>query len=139
MTKMKAAEKGKAPYTEKIDTYISPEWCVHRTFAYGDVADPLRIYLGKDCVKTFIEHIDDKVKWFYATFPQQLMTEITDVLKTEYEATENIIPVLKSLILLETQKYGITVITRVCIEEHPTTIPIKSIEEHTIYPLCFTT
>ena len=84
---MKAAEKGKTPYTETINTHISPEWCVYRTFAYGDVADPLRIYLGKDCVKTFIEHIDDKVKRFYATFPQQLMTEITDVLKTEYEAT----------------------------------------------------
>ena len=90
-------------------------------------------------MKTFIEYIDDKVKWFYATFLQQLMTEITDVLKTEYEATENIILVLKSLIILETQKYGIAVITWVCIEEHPTTIPIKSIEEHTIYPLCFTT
>ena len=46
------------------------------------------MYHGKDCVKIFIEYIEDEVKWFYATFPQQPMTEITDVLKRESKVTE---------------------------------------------------
>ena len=62
MNTMKAERKGKAPYTEKIDTHVPSGWCVHRTFAYGDVPDPLKMYRGKDCVKKFVEHIAEEVK-----------------------------------------------------------------------------
>ena len=41
------------------------------------------MYHGKDCVEKFIE-----LKWLYATFLQQTMTELTDVLKKEHEAAE---------------------------------------------------
>ena len=44
MNTMKAERKGKAPYTEKINTHIQSGWCVHSTFAYGDVPDPLKMY-----------------------------------------------------------------------------------------------
>ena len=44
MNTMKTEKKGKAPYTEKINTYIPSGWYVHSTFAYGDVPDPLKIY-----------------------------------------------------------------------------------------------
>ena len=88
MDTMKAGRKGKAPYTEKISKHIPSGWCVHSTFAYGDVPDPLKMYRGKDCVEKFVEYIEEEVRRLYATFPQQPMTELTDVLKREHEAAE---------------------------------------------------
>ena len=44
MNTMKAGWKGKAPYTEKINTHVPSGWCVHSTFAYGDVSDPLTLF-----------------------------------------------------------------------------------------------
>ena len=53
MNTVKAERKDKAPYTEKINTYVPSGWSVHSTFAYGDVPDPLKMYRGKDCVEKF--------------------------------------------------------------------------------------
>ena len=83
---MKAERNGKTPYTEEINTHVPSGWCVHITFAHGDVRKPLKIYRGKDCVEKFIEHIEEEVKQLYAIFPQQPMKELTDVLKREHEA-----------------------------------------------------
>ena len=88
MNTMKTERKGKASYTEKINTHVPSGWCVHSTFAYGDVPDPLKMYRGKDCVEKFVEYIEEEVKRLYATFPQQPMTKLTDVLKREHEAAE---------------------------------------------------
>ena len=62
MTTMKTERKGKAPYTEKINTHVLSGWCVHSTFAHGHGPDLLRIYRGKDCVERFAEYIEEKVK-----------------------------------------------------------------------------
>ena len=40
---------------------------MYRLFAYGDVLDPWKICHGKDCAGKFVEHIEDEVKWLYAT------------------------------------------------------------------------
>ena len=40
MNTMKAKRKGKASYTEKINRHVPSRWCVHSTFAYGDVSEP---------------------------------------------------------------------------------------------------
>ena len=85
---MKAGRKDKATYTEKISKHIPSGWCVHTTFAYGDVPGPLKMYQGEDCVEKFVEYIEEEVKRLYATFPQQSMTELTDTLKREHEAAE---------------------------------------------------
>ena len=55
MNTMKTERKGKASYTEKINTHVPSGWCVHSTFDYGDVSEPLKIYRGKDCVEKFAE------------------------------------------------------------------------------------
>ena len=68
MITMKAEKKGKAPYTEQINTHVLLGWCVHSTFAYGDVPDPLKIYQGKDCLEKLVEYVEEKVKRLYATF-----------------------------------------------------------------------
>ena len=69
MNTMKAAWKGKAPYTEKINTHVPSGWCVHSTFAYGDVPDPLKMYRGKECVERSVEYIEEEVNLLYETFP----------------------------------------------------------------------
>ena len=56
---MKTEIKGKAAYTEKINTHVPSGWCVHSTFAYGDVSDPLKMYRGKDCVEKFVGYIEE--------------------------------------------------------------------------------
>ena len=85
---IKTEKKGKVSYTEKINTHVPSGWCVHSTFAYGDVPDPLKMYQGKDCVEKFVEYIEEEVKGLYETFPRQPMTKLTDVLKREHEAAE---------------------------------------------------
>ena len=88
INRMKIERKGKAPYTEKINTHVPSGWCVHITFAYGDVSDHLKMYRGKDCAEKFVEYIEEEVKRLYETFPRQPMTKLTDVLKREHEAAE---------------------------------------------------
>ena len=88
MNTMKTERKGKAPYTEKINTHVPSGWCVHSTFAYGNVSDPLKIYRREDCVEKFVEYIEEEVKRLYETFPRQPMTKPTDESKREHEAAE---------------------------------------------------
>ena len=42
MNTMKAKRKGRVSYAEKINTHVPSGWCVHSTFAYGDVSAPLK-------------------------------------------------------------------------------------------------
>ena len=49
MNKMKNLRKDKAPYTEIINMHVPPGWCVHSTFAYGNVLGLLKIYCDRDC------------------------------------------------------------------------------------------
>ena len=46
------------------------------------------MYHGKDCVEKFIEHIEDEVKRLYASFSQQPMVVLTNMLRREHKATE---------------------------------------------------
>ena len=88
MNTMKTERKGKASYTEKINTHVPSGWCVHSTFPYIDVPDRLKMYRGKNCVETFAEYIEEEVKWLHETFPRQPMAKLTDVRKREHEAAE---------------------------------------------------
>ena len=85
---LETKRKGKMPCTENINTHGTSGWCVHITFSYGDVFDPLEMYCGIDCVERFMEHNKDGVMQLSPTFPQQPMTEFTGVVKTERKASE---------------------------------------------------
>ena len=75
--------------TKKLNKHVPCGWCTYSKFAYGEVPDPLEVYRGEDCVKRFVDHLEDEVKRLYNTFPQQPMTELTEVLKREHtDATE---------------------------------------------------
>ena len=86
MNTMKTERKGKTSYTEKVNRHVPSAWCVHSTFTYGDAPDPLKMYRGKDYVEKFVEYIEEEVRRLYATFTQQPVTGLTDVLKREHEA-----------------------------------------------------
>ena len=40
---MKTEQKCKTAYIEKVNTHVPSGWCVHSTFAYGDVLDPWKM------------------------------------------------------------------------------------------------
>ena len=46
------------------------------------------MYLGKDWKQNFVEYIEEEVEQLYETFPQQHMTELTDMWKREHKAAE---------------------------------------------------
>ena len=89
MKQLKAERKGKASYTEKLNTHVPSGWCVYSKFAYGDVPDPMMAYRGEDCVEQFVDHLEKEIKRLYELYPQQPMTELTDVLKREYGVAES--------------------------------------------------
>ena len=84
MNQMK--QKGKILYTGKINTYILSGWWVHSKFVSGKVLDPLKMYHDRDSVWEFVKHIEDEVYWLHAPFPQEPMTQLTDVLKRKHKA-----------------------------------------------------
>ena len=88
MVRMKAGRKDKAPYKEKIGKHVPSRWCVHSTFAYGDVPDPLKMYQDKDCVEKFLEYIKEEVKRLYEKFPQKPLIDLTAMLKREHGTAE---------------------------------------------------
>ena len=104
MNTMKTERKGKASYTEKINTHVPSGWCVHSTFAYGDVSDPLTMYQGKGCVEKFMEYIEEEVKRMYRTFPQQPTRELTAVLKRERKYQKSVTSASKSSMTHRTKR-----------------------------------
>ena len=65
------------PYTNKVNQHIPSGWCVHSKFAYGDVDSPLKIYRGKDCIKTFCNYIKGEARRLYRMFPEKPMDPLT--------------------------------------------------------------
>lgn len=88
MTQIKKEKKGKTPYTKKISTHVPSGQCLRSMFSYGDVLDLMKMYRGKNCIVTFLEHIEDEMKWLCATFPQQSTTDLAVVLKREDQAAK---------------------------------------------------
>ena len=82
-----------------MNTHVPSGWCVHSTFAYGDVPNPLKMYREKDCVEKFVEYIEEEVKRLYETFPRQPMTKLIDVLKREHEQQKSVTFASKSLMI----------------------------------------
>ena len=119
---MKTDRKGKTPYTEKISTHVPSGWCVHSTFAYGDVSDPLKKYRGKDCVEKFVECIEEEVKQLHETFSRHPMAKLTDELKREHEAAGKCHICLKEFNSPRNRKVRGHCPTLADIEEQPTII-----------------
>ena len=68
-----------------VNKHVPSGFCVYSKFAYGDVADPLKAYRGKDCVERFVDYIEMEVKRLYSLYPEQPMIPLTEVMQNEYE------------------------------------------------------
>ena len=69
----------------RVNKHVPSGWCVYSKFAYGDVPDPLKAYRGKDCVESFLDHIEAEAKRLHSLFPEQPMLPLTEVLKREHK------------------------------------------------------
>lgn len=57
-TDLRSKQKGKTPNLEQINTHVQSGWCVHSTFDYEHVIDPLKILHGKDFKEKFAEKLE---------------------------------------------------------------------------------
>ena len=77
------------PYTNEVNQHTPSGWCVYSKFAYGDIDNPLRLYRGKDCIKTFCNYIKREVHRLYHMFPELSMDPLTKKQWKKYkEATK---------------------------------------------------
>ena len=65
------------PYTNEVNQHTLSGWCVYSKFAYGDVDNPLRLYGGKDCIKTFCNCIKGEARRLCHMFPELPMGPLT--------------------------------------------------------------
>ena len=65
------------PYTNEVNQHTPSGWCVYSKFAYGDVDNLLRLYRGKDCIKTFCNYIKGEAHRLYHMFLELPMDPLT--------------------------------------------------------------
>ena len=65
------------PYKNEVNQHTPSGWCVYSKFAYGEVVTQLRIYRGKDCIKTFCNYIKEEAHRLYHMFPEKPMDPLT--------------------------------------------------------------
>ena len=65
------------PYTNEVNQHTPSGWCVYSKFAYRDVDNPLRLYRGKHCIKTFCNYIKGEARRLYHMFPELPMDPLT--------------------------------------------------------------
>ena len=65
------------PYTNEVNQHTPTGWCVYSKFAYRDVDNPLRLYRGKDCIKTFCNYIKGEARRLYHMFLELPMDPLT--------------------------------------------------------------
>ena len=63
--------------TRGINNHIPSGWCVRSEFAYRKVENPLKLYIGKDCVKKFCDHVIGEGGRLYQSFPEVPMKPLT--------------------------------------------------------------
>ena len=66
------------PYTNEVNQHTPSGWCVYSKFAYGDIDNPLRLYRGKDSIKTFCNYIKEEAHRLYHMFPELPMDPLTE-------------------------------------------------------------
>ena len=63
--------------TRGINNHVPPGWCICSEFAYGKVENPLKLYRGEDCIKTFCDHVIGEARCLYQSFPEKPMKPLT--------------------------------------------------------------
>ena len=61
------------PYTTEVNQHMPSGWCVYSKFAYGDVDNPLRLYIeAKIALKLFVITSKEKLVDCITYFPSYL-------------------------------------------------------------------
>ena len=55
----------------EVNQHIPSRFCIYSKFAYGEVENPLRLYIDEDCVEKFCDHIREEAKRLYHMFPEK--------------------------------------------------------------------
>ncbi|MCE2507588.1 MAG: hypothetical protein J4F36_14200, partial [Nitrosopumilaceae archaeon] len=69
---------------DEMGEHIPCGFSVYSKFSYGSVPDSLKVYRGEDCVKKFIDYIQEEVKRLYAMFPPKAKLELSSDEKQQY-------------------------------------------------------
>ena len=77
------------PWTTVTNNHIPSGWCIYSEFAYGKVENPLTLYHGKDCVKTFCDQIIEEARRLYHAFPERPMAPLTPKEIERYKKSNN--------------------------------------------------
>ena len=71
-----------------FNNHVPSGWYVRSEFAYGKVENPLKLYRGEDCVKTFCDHVIGEAHCLYQSFPEKPMKLLTPKEMDRYERSE---------------------------------------------------
>ena len=64
-------------YTLEVTKHSPHGWCLYSKFAYGEVKNPLKLYIGKDCLEKFCDYIRQEAHRLYHMFPENPMDPLT--------------------------------------------------------------
>ena len=104
------------PYTNEINQHTPSGWCVYSKFAYGDPDNPLRLYRGKNCIKTFCNYIKEGARRLYHMFPELPMDSLTKKQWKKYKRSTKCHICYKPFTLRDHKVLRIIVITLASIE-----------------------
>ena len=71
-----------------INNHVPSGWCICSKFAYGKVENPLKLYHGEDCVKTFCDHVIGEARCLYQLFPEKATKLLTPKEMDRYKKSE---------------------------------------------------
>ena len=67
-----------------VNVHQHSGWCMYSKFAYGKVTNPLKQYIGRDCVSKFCETIMAEAKRLYKSAPKKPMDKLTKEQTVEF-------------------------------------------------------
>ena len=63
--------------TRDINVHVPSGWCVHTTFAYSEVKDPLVLNRGNNCIRKLCDHVIGEACCLYKSFPEKPIKPLT--------------------------------------------------------------
>ena len=70
-----------------INKHTPSGLCTYSTFAFGDIANPLKLYRGKDCVEECCKYIRSQAYKLYNDYPEKPMIPLTSNQWKEYNSS----------------------------------------------------
>ena len=75
--------------TRGVNVHTPSGWCIWSEFAYGEVKDPMKLYIGKDCVRKFCNHITGEARHLYHSFPEKPVEPLMKAQWKDYKSVSS--------------------------------------------------